>query len=237
MASHTVSVSGFEGPLDLLLELIEQEKMDVTQVSLAHVTNQYLQRIRAMETIPPEDLAQFLVIAARLILLKSRRLIPQLVLTPDEEESILSLEQQLREYQKFRVKGKMLREQWQSAPRLHAREGFLGMTVMFYPPPGITPSTLHDSVTALVRILPTVEREREQAIRKIVSLEERIRELQSRVQEAAVTSFRDVVTKGKRRADVIVSFLALLELVKQRMLSVEQSNAFHDILIRKRSSS
>lgn len=236
MPLHHVAVSGFEGPLDLLLELIEQEKMDVTQVSLAQVTDQYLERIRSMRELTPEDLAQFLVIAARLILLKSKRLLPQFVLTPDEEESIQSLEIQLREYQKFRVAARALREQWVSGVRAFARDGYLGITVTFYPPPGMNASTLLSVMGSIVKGLPTLDLTREEAMTKIVSIEERIRDIQQRVKEAAVTSFRDVVAKGARRSDVIVSFLALLELVKQRIVDAEQTNAFRDILIRKKAT-
>jgi len=235
MTLHSVTVSGFEGPLDLLLELIEQEKLDVTLVSLAHVTNQYLERLRNIEKISPEDLAQFLVVAARLILLKSKRLLPQFVLTPEEEESIASLEEQLREYQKFRAKARVLRDWWSSRARLFARTGTLGVAVAFYPPPALNPPSLFGAITNVVSGLPFLEPSRAEAIAHVISLEERIRGLQVRVSEAAVTSFHDAMVKGSSKADVVVSFLALLELVKQRVLLVEQTTAFRDILIRKRA--
>lgn len=208
--------------------------MDVTQVALAHVTGQYLERVRALDTIAPEDLAQFLVIAARLILLKSRRLLPNLQLTAEEEDSILSLEQQLREYQKFRTRAKQLRDTWMSASSAFMREGYLGVTVAFYPPSGMDGRGIRTALDGVLKGLPTMEREREHALQRVISLEHRIRELQTRVQRAAVTSFREAFTKGAQRSDVVVSFLALLELVKQRILSAEQTHAFHDILIRKR---
>ena len=235
MALQSVTVSGFEGPLDLLLELMEAEKLDITQVSLAHVTDQYLERMRTMASMTPEDLAQFLVIAARLILLKSKRLLPQLLLTSEEEEGIVSLEAQLREYQKFRARARILRQEWLSRARLFAREGYLGLTVTFYPPPTLVPESLLAAITGVVNRLPLLATERAEAISKVVSLEERIQEIQQRVSAAAAMSFQEAV-KGATKANVVVSFLALLELVKQRILDVEQTRVFQDILMRKRSS-
>lgn len=235
MPLHAVKITNFEGPLDLLLELIETRKLDVTAVSLSQVTDQYLEHIRSNDLLPPDDLAQFLVVASRLILLKSRQLLPQFVLTEEEEESILSLEAQLREYQKFRAVAKRLQQQWLSGSRLRAREGFLELTVAFYPPPNVTGADLLVAITAVVKSLPAVEVTRQEALKKIVSLEERIREIQRRIRDAAVTSFHAALVSGSSKADVVVSFLALLELVKQRIISVEQSEAFRDILIRKRS--
>ncbi len=234
MAFHAVSVTGFEGPLDLLLELIEAETLDITQVSLAQVTDQYLQRIRMLDPLSPEDLAQFLVIAARLILLKSKRLLPELQLTAEEEESILSLEDQLREYQAFRAQARTFRPRWTSALQLHARESYRSVTATFYPPTGFVVMALQGAITTLVRGLPTFESDRAEALARVVSLEQRIRELQERVRGAAALSFRETVAKGSSRADVVVSFLALLELVKQRILVARQEGVFHDILVHRR---
>ena len=86
-----VTVPGFEGPLDLLLSLIEEGRLDITGVSLAAVPEQYLQRLKNFAGIPPDHLADFLVVAATLILLKSKRLFPALKLTAEEEESVMNL--------------------------------------------------------------------------------------------------------------------------------------------------
>jgi segregation and condensation protein A len=232
-ALQRVTVSGFEGPLDLLLELIEQEKLDVSRMSLAQVTDQYLMQVRSL-TLPPEDLAQFLVVASRLVLLKSKRLLPHLQLAPDEEEGIVSLEEQLREYQRFRAVARVLRERWLSSGRQFARAAFLGVAPAFFPPLGIDGAALLAAISTVVKGLPVTEMTREEAIRKVLSLEERIRTIQERLKGEAEASFQETLTKGAPKEDVIVSFLALLELVKQRIVEAEQSHAFRDILIRKR---
>lgn len=235
MAFHSVTVHGFEGPLDVLLALLEQEKLDISQVSLASVTDGYLQRIRGMETLSAEDLALFLVVASQLILLKSKRLLPQFALTKEEEDDMVSLEEQLKQYQRFRAAGKELRPRFGTAV-LHARDGFIGVAVTFYPPPDDSPAFLHAAITRLLDTLPTMETTHEQAMATVVSLEERIRDVQRRLEAAVVTSFHDAMVRGASKEDVVVSFLALLELVKQQMVRVEQSSAFRDILIQKQSA-
>jgi segregation and condensation protein A len=99
---YNVKLEKFEGPLELLLELIEKEQLKITELSLAHVADQYLDYIKNHDSIALENLADFLTIASRLILIKSRALLPMLQVTPEEEEEIQDLAKQLEEYKKFR---------------------------------------------------------------------------------------------------------------------------------------
>lgn len=234
MAFHPVAVAGFQGPLDLLLDLIEKERLDISTVSLADVTDQYLERLHRMEEMPPEHLAQFLAVAARLLLLKSRRLLPQFALTPEEEESVETLAQQLREYQTFRVAARTLRQLWDAPVFLASRRGFLGVARAFTPPPEKDVARVFLApIRRVVAGLPALSVTREEAIARVVSLEERMRDLRERIRAASIASFQRAVGEGAKKLDVIVSFLALLELVKRRLVRAEQREAFHDILIRK----
>jgi segregation and condensation protein A len=230
MEFHKVQVQGFEGPLNLLLALIEEEKLDISRVSLAQVTNQYLEILRGLTNQTPEAIADFLVIAARLILIKSQRLLPQFELTPEEENNIVSLEEQLRLYQKYRERAKLLQQLWLNQKSYFSRESYLGVMVSFYPPPNFTSSNLYDLLQNVVKSLPVTEKTRNEALAKVISLEQRIDEIKARIKNVAVTSFREAIS-GAKKADVVVSFLALLELVKQQIVSVEQQDSFHDILI------
>jgi segregation and condensation protein A len=236
MELHKVAVNGFEGPLNLLLDLIELEKMDVSRLSLAHVTNQYLEILRGLEDLRPEAIAEFLAVGSRLILIKSQRLLPQFELTREEEENILSLEEQLRQYQQYREKAKIIRQLWQNQGQLFGRDSYLGVAISFYPPSGFSGADMETAMNRLVATLPVMENtHEEEAVAKVVSLEQRILEIRERIKNAVTTSFRDSLG-GAKRADVVVSFLALLELVKQKIVSVEQEDYFQDIFIRKREN-
>lgn len=230
MELHKINVQGFEGPLNLLLALIEEEKLDINRVSLAQVTNQYLEILRALTNQTPEAIADFLVVAARLILIKSQRLMPQFEITPEEEQNILSLEEQLRLYQRYRERAKLLQQLWLGSNAFFARESYLGVMVSFYPPPNFAAANLAELLQNVVRTLPVTEKTRDEALARVVSLEQRIDEIKARIKNVAITSFKEAVS-GAKKADVVVSFLALLELVKQQIVSVEQQDSFHDILI------
>lgn len=232
---HPVEIPGFSGPLDLLLSLIEEGKMDIETISLASVTGQYLARVRAAGALPPEHLAEFLLVAATLLLLKSWKLFPELRLSEEEEERIASLEDQLREYRKFREAAKQFIQRWNQGILLSPREGFHGMQVTFYPPTNVDPPALVAAMHTVVRNLPRFELLTEEIVRRVVSIEERIRDIERRVREQSQMTFQTIAAGAASRLELIVSFLALLELVKQRLVSVQQGDAFHDILVSRRA--
>lgn len=231
---HPVAVQGFEGPLDLLLTLIEEGRLDVTGVSLAAVTEQYLECMKRMDRVPPEHLADFLVVAATLLLLKSKRLFPDLVLSEEEEEHIADLEGQLQQYRKFRAAGKEFMRLSERNILLYAKARFLGMTPMFSPPVGLDKLGMHSALVSVLGHLPRLEALAEEVIRQVVSLEERIRDIQERIARQAELTFQEVAQGAGSRLEVIVSFLALLELVKQRIVAAKQPKPFRDILVSSR---
>ena len=234
---HPVSVPGFDGPLDLLLSLIEEGKLDISGISLAAVTDQYLGRLRIMGELSPEHLADFLVVTATLLLLKSRKLFPELPLSEEEETSIASLEAQLREYRRFRDAARNLVQRWNQGLIAYPRESFLGLTVTFYPPPNADPASLRAAMDSVVQNLPRLDTLPQDVLRRVVSLEERIRDIQQRLTTHAHVSFDSMRSSTASKLEVIVSFLALLELVKQRLVAVEQPDAFRDILVTRQNSS
>lgn len=225
-----ISLPGFSGPLDLLLTLIEEEKVDVSRVSLAAVTAQYLERIQQLK-LPPEHLADFLVVAATLLLIKSRALFPELLLTEEEEERVASLEEQLREYRRFRAAAKALITRWEERRTLWTRTGYLGVAPVFTPPPGMGVSALRSALATAIEHLPRLTFLAEDVVRRVVSIQDRIRDLQSRIAARAAFPFAEVQREATSRLDLIVSFLALLELVKQRVVAATQEEQFRDILL------
>jgi len=219
----------FEGPLDLLLFLIEKEQLDITAVSLVQVTDQYLSYLRSGEQIDAAALADFIAIAARLLYLKSRALLPRPpALEEGEEDFGEDLVRRLREYRRFKEAAAHLRE---LADRgLHA---YPRVT----PPTGLPVPTGLDGVT--VDLLMTIVQEvlartpdEEPAVvvpRELITVEEKVAELLSMLRRSRKLSFRTFISACGSRLEVIVSFLAVLEMIKALRLRAEQDAMFGDI--------
>ncbi|MBI4134831.1 MAG: segregation/condensation protein A [Candidatus Sungbacteria bacterium] len=233
MLKRYVKQEKFEGPLDLLLALIEKRELQISEISLAAVTDDYLSEVRQMEVVDGEALAEFLVIAAQLMLVKSRSLLPQFSLTDEEEESIGDLEARLREYKRIRELAKALKELERRAFHIEARSAFIGLPQLFYPPPKFPLSRLSEVFGALVKTLPQLPQLLQEKLKKIISLEEKIREIQGRLKLRFHEVFSDLVKNSREKVEIIVSFLAILELAKQQLVSLEQDDRFGEIRIRK----
>jgi segregation and condensation protein A len=227
--SVTFRVDAFEGPLDLLLQLVEQEQLDISTVSLAKVAEQFLDHVNASTTIVPEELADFLVVAAKLMYMKSKLLLPSL--TDEELDEGPDLETQLREYQRFVAASRQIDAMWKSEHRsfVRAERPVKRMEAEFAPPPGLTRDMLADVMRRVIARIEPIVRLPKASIERVVSIQEKIRDLFRRVNVHAKTTFHSFVKDSASRADAIVSFLALLELVKQRFVVVDQKALFHDI--------
>lgn len=212
----------FQGPLDVLLGLIEREKLDITQVSLAKITDQFLAYIDQNQDIPLEHLAVFLSTATRLILIKSRALLPVLTFTEEEEESIHDLEEHLRLYQLYREQAKKLEILAQSQKHLFSRDSFLGFKSVYYPPTDIDVHDLKDALLGIIGTIEPIISLPEQELMTIVTLEERILHFKQRLTERVEMSFHEFLGSTTERLDIIISFLAVLELVKQRYIYAKQ---------------
>jgi len=232
--TYRVQLEQFEGPLDLLLSLIEEQKLDITRVSMAKVTDQYLAYIQQKEGgISLENLTEFLSVAAKLVLIKSKALLPLLELDAEEEGDIHQLEQQLAAFQKFKEAARRLGEIAQRDVHCFSREMFLGFSLPFHPPRNVSQQTIMEAFGAIVRSIPLIEKLEERLVKAGISVEEKIRDIRMIIHQRVVLSFADIVRTAKDRVDIIVSFLALLELVKQALISVEQKTSFSDITMRR----
>lgn len=233
---YAVRLEQFEGPLEILLSLIEKEKLDITRVSLAQVADQYLEYLEREQDLPLESLSRFLSIAARLILLKSRALLPLLVFTDDEEESIVDLEWQLREYKRYREAGLHLGQLLARKRYSYVRDRSVQMeTGMFFPPAHLEVIDLRQAFEAVLGEIPIFEKLEEVELQQIVRLEEKMAFFRETLTERMETSFRAMTQKVESRVELIVSFLALLQLIKEKFIVVEQRERFGDIAIRHRS--
>lgn len=222
-----VKTSIYEGPLELLLELIEKRKLHINDISLASVTDEYIARISALGELPVGETAQFVALAATLLLIKSRSLLPTLTLSDEESRDIKQLEYRLAVYQ-------ILKEAARGLERSQGAYCYEGRAPepepLFIPDPSATSSGLRSAAEALIEgfpqtlVLPKVE------VKKIISLEEMIERMANRISSAFRMSFKEF-SRGERHT-VIVSFLALLELVKQGIIKATQEDS-GDITIEK----
>lgn len=248
---YEVSLSKFTGPLDLLLSLIEEKKLAISEISLSQVTDQFLEYLKKLEdnvTLKnlsgleyQRILANFLVVASRLILIKSRSLLPNLVLTEEEEGDIKDLEERLRVYQQFRALGRELGHFAKGRSAYFSREYFLNIQVVygessqtiFYPPKNISSEKLFKIYEAFVKTLPQMEKLEEQSLTRTVTIEEKLKELTERISAAVEASFREISDQVKGKIDIILTFLAVLMLVRSRILDASQDKLFGDIRIKK----
>lgn len=225
-------VEKFEGPLDLLLQLVEQEKLDISEISLAAVAEQYVERLQANKgQIPPEELADFLVIAAKLVYLKSRLLMPSLEDAELDEGPDLAT--QLRQYQQFMEAAKWVNDRWNEARISYQRDRSKPMRSLepqFSPPKDVTVDLMKQLMERVIQRLTPVVKLPQAAVRRIIRIQDKIADFARRLRSEAKLTFSDFVQK-KDRQERLVSFLALLELVKQRVVNVEQEGTFEDIEI------
>lgn len=232
--TYKVKIEQFEGPLDLLLSLIEEQKLDIVKLSLAAVTDQYLEHIKNNKEIHLENLSDFLSVAAKLILIKSKALLPMLQLSDEEEDEIEDLTEKLKEYKKFKEASLQI-GQMDKAKRISlSREGYLGVKAFFYPPENLNVFDLKKYFQTILNEIPIIEKLEEELVKEVATLEEKINDLQKFLTAKIETSFSELVSGTEEKVEVIISFLAMLEMVKQRMISVEQGNLFSEIKLKNR---
>jgi segregation and condensation protein A len=229
---YKVKTEQFEGPLDLLLSLIEKEEVDITRISLANITDQYLDYISKREDISLYNLTDFLSVAAKLILVKSHALLPLLQLDEDEEEDLQELERQLSALKVFKDHADKFNDFFQSAKSSYNNKGIWGQESYFCPPENITADDLRNAFLSSLHTIPRMEELEEQIVSDVISLERRIVFIQKSVQQRATIAFSEITVNAKDKSEVVVSFLALLELVKQQIVIARQKGVFDDIVLK-----
>ena len=231
---YQVNLDKFSGPLDFLLSLIEEKKMAIGEIVLSQVTDQFLEYLKKVQ----EDenyqrvLADFLVVASRLILIKSRTLLPGLVLSQEEEGDIKELEERLKAYQQIKIWGRELGKWTKDRSSYFGKDSYLNMPVVFYPPQNISVENLYEIYKSFLKTLPQIEKLEEKNLQRVVTLEQKIQELKTRITMAVEASFADISRGVKTKIDVILSFLAVLMLCRTRVLELSQNEIFGDIKIK-----
>jgi segregation and condensation protein A len=234
--TYQVTLPVFEGPLDLLLHLIEREELDITEVSLAQVTNQYLDYIARLSQRDPDSLADFLVVAAKLLLIKSRVLLPRppAAIAAEEEDVGDDLVRQLIEYKQFKEAARWLREIETQGHSSYVR-------VAGTPPVersiDLDDVTLDDLMAAIRMALafevpaPPLDAA---VPPRVITIAQQMDLIEHKTAHGRQVSFRLLLEQATTRLEVIVTLLALLEMVKQLRVTIHQAVPFSDILISRR---
>lgn len=229
---HT-KTKNFEGPLDLLLSLIEQRQLDITTIALADVTEQFLGYIKRLENLDPTTLADYLAIAAKLLVIKSKAILPSLEIEPEEEDAGVDLESKLILYKQFKEVAKFLKHLDNRRKQSWTRLVSFEERINFYPDPSISTKELYGAVLAVLSQLKELDNLPKAKIKEAVSIQEKINHLQLILGQQIETKLSDLVKSAKNKDEIIVTFLALLELIKQRIFSAEQDALFAEVVIKK----
>lgn len=229
--SFKIKTEVFEGPLDLLLSLIEKRKLFINDIALSKVADDYIAHLQNQDEFPIAQSADFLVIASTLLLIKSKSLLPSLNLSLEEQHDVNDLERRLKIFQRIKELSVHIKNQF-GKDVIFAAEPRKAIPV-FSPDETMTKENLLTAIISVIKALPKQAENIPKAIvKKVMSLEEMIGNLTTRIQSSIKLSFREFAKVGKEeRVNVIISFLAMLELVKQGVVDVKQNNQFEDIEI------
>lgn len=227
----------FEGPLDLLLFLIEKRKLLINDIALAQITDDYLQYVKTVNDGKGSTLernSHFILIASTLLLIKSKSLLPTLELTQEESESIEDLERRLKIYRRMKEVEPKINEMFLTTPQFFKRT-VSHQDVIFSPSGQVTISGLLESMRGVIKNLPKVEKKITAIVEKVMSLEEMISQLTERVKSSINMSFREFSNFDKKeKINVVISFLAMLQLVKDGIIEAKQEVSGDDISMQTR---
>ena len=200
--------------------------MLVSDISLSNVANDFITFVKAQERFPAGQAAHFILVAATLLLIKSRSLLPVLTLSNEEEEDIHDLEKRLALYRVFRDAGRML-------GGMHTRLFFGGLkretSPVFAPAPDMTLAALHRALSEALLRAPNPEKKKEISVQGVISLEDMMTRLAERIERALSVTFKDFVGAPEDKREIVVGFLAVLELVRRGMLIANQGEHFTEI--------
>ena len=264
--TYEIKLEKFSGPLEKLLELMEERKLAINEVSLAQVTDDFLTYLRSLTNadsawidaeensaqrssapdLHPRDsasrlrtIADFIVVASRLILIKSKYLLPDLTLTGEEEEDIKDLQYRLRLYQELKPAMKVLQGLWRKKNTEFSRPYFLArgfapdasQTGIFYPGDELSIEMLAGALQNVFETIQTYQFETQTIREKIVSIEEKMKEIVERLGMEVETSFARL-SSSKSRTEIILIFLAILHLAREQLIFLEQAEQFSEITIK-----
>ena len=224
-----IETEAYQGPFELVLDLIEARKLLVNDLALSQITDDFIQHVRAQDVFPMEETANFIQIAAMLLLVKSKSLIPDLELSEEEQGDVDNLKRRLEAYEKLREAARELGKIFGKRMMLAAGERVPEVT--FAPARDLSIDALTEALARVLAAREAVEELPEARVKPLITIEEMMERLARRVEKAMTISFKDFTGSAKEKVEIVVSFLALLELVKQGAVAAEQFAQYGDIRI------
>lgn len=229
---YETKLEQFQGPLDLLLHLIEGQKLAISQVSLANVTDQYLQYLDKLTETNASDLSDFLVVATKLLVIKSKSLLP--AVEDDEEDSADQLELQLKMYKEYLEATKKIEKIIHNKNFSFSRDRLMvNFEPTFSPPPSCVPSDLRNAFEAIISRIDYIVNLPQRVLEKVVSLSEMVSSIRQNLLNMPKMNFKNLISSAKNKSEIVVCFMALLELIKSGEAMVNQNNIFDDIEVEK----
>lgn len=227
----------FEGPYTKILELIESRKLTISEISLSQVADEYIAYVRTLETINPLDISQFIQVASTLMLIKAKSLLPSLEYAEEEKEEVNSLTKKLELHKELKLAEKNIKEVW-GKNNLFTRNRAEIVLEKIFTPKSVTYENIFSVAVLTLAKMPNFERLKNVAVRQAIKLEDVIEKMISRISENMTSlkdfakSFsKDVNSHTEIKKNIIVSFLALLELLRHGKIIAEENNG--DIKIQK----
>jgi len=227
----------FEGPYVKLLEMIEGRKMSISEISLSKIADDYIAYVKSLQQLNNLDLSKFIVVASTLMLIKAKSLLPTLEYTKEESDQVNDLENKLEIYKVLKEGEKNIKSSWQKS-NLYARERTVITEKVFSPDKYFSVGNLFSIAELTLAKMPNFARLREVAVRQVIKLEEVLEKMLTRIQNnfSSLRTFAGTLSNDQKEAKkmVIVSFLALLELLKTGNFDAESSENGNDIKIIKK---
>ncbi|MDR2709599.1 MAG: segregation/condensation protein A [Elusimicrobiota bacterium] len=221
----------FEGPLDLLLYLIKKNDLDINQIQIAQITSQYLEYLQLMKDLNLEIAGEFIVMASTLMQIKARSLLPSKAgedLQEEEDEDLAKLKERLSQYQQYKEIGKLLSYKEMENSQVYYRPALAQDKSDF-----ILDAAIFDLVEGFKAALEALPKEAMSVISDQIPIETKIREILDILEGKNFVSFTDILKLQKTKMALIVSFMAVLELIKDRLIAAKQSALFDEIRIYK----
>lgn len=230
---YEIKLDTFAGPLEKLLELIEERKMEITTVNLAEITNDFLKYLQTLteENAHPSVIADFIIVASKLLLIKSKALLPSLELTQEEQKDIQDLELRLKIYKEFKEASMGIKKLWDKKQYSFSKELFSDFPPIFYPPEKLATADLVSPIEKIITELKALIPEKKNIKKAVFSVKEKMEELLNRFKQQIENSFKSI-TESKPKLEIIIFFLAVLHLIRDRLITSTQEGQFSDIIIK-----
>lgn len=232
MSDYQFKLNDFEGPLELLLTLITNSKLNINEISLAEITDEYLEYIDNNENLSIDEIADFLVIAAKLLYIKSKLILPEAMSFVDDEDSA-DLEKQLKIYKEYYEARKIIKKIINQENFTYSRTSpLIKIKAKFRPPQKIKADDLKISFEKLINsVKPINEKPDEKTIDKTINIREKINHIKNLISNCTNLDFSELIQNKENKTEIIVCFLAMLELIKQKTINVNQNSMFKKITI------